>query len=101
CGFPRRPGEGPTLYPVACAPQSWAAASVFMLLAACLGIEIDAPRRQLRLLYPLLPTWLNEVRISRLRVGDASVDLVLRRHGRDVGTNVLARSGPVDIVIIK
>ncbi|MEX2122144.1 MAG: amylo-alpha-1,6-glucosidase [Pirellulales bacterium] len=101
CGFPRRPGEGPTLYPVACAPQSWAAASVFMLLAACLGIEIDAPRRQLRLSYPLLPGWLNEVRISRLRVGDASVDLVLRRHGRDVGTNVLNRSGPVDIVIIK
>src|SRR5262245_28874592 len=28
CGFPQRPGEGPTLYPVACAPQSWAAAGV-------------------------------------------------------------------------
>ncbi|MFQ5749734.1 MAG: glycogen debranching N-terminal domain-containing protein, partial [Planctomycetota bacterium] len=27
CGFPRRPGEGPTLYPVACSPQSWAAAA--------------------------------------------------------------------------
>src|SRR5262249_31125702 len=27
CGFVRRPGEGPTLYPVACAPQSWAAAA--------------------------------------------------------------------------
>ena len=25
CGFPRRPGEGPTLYPVACSPQAWAA----------------------------------------------------------------------------
>jgi glycogen debranching enzyme len=24
CGFPRRPGEAPTLYPVACAPQAWA-----------------------------------------------------------------------------
>jgi len=23
CGFTRRPGEGPTLYPSACAPQSW------------------------------------------------------------------------------
>src|SRR5262249_12613354 len=23
CGFIRRPGEGPTLYPVACSPQTW------------------------------------------------------------------------------
>ena len=23
CGFSRRPGEGPTLYPVACSPQTW------------------------------------------------------------------------------
>ena len=34
CGFPRRPGEGPTRYPVACAPQTWASASVFLLLQA-------------------------------------------------------------------
>ncbi|HEV2211701.1 MAG TPA: amylo-alpha-1,6-glucosidase, partial [Verrucomicrobiae bacterium] len=37
CGFDRRPGEGPTLYPVACLPQAWSAASVFMLLGASLG----------------------------------------------------------------
>ena len=37
CGFGRRPGKGPTLYPVACSPQAWAAGSVFMVLQACLG----------------------------------------------------------------
>src|SRR5205823_2033432 len=37
CGFERRAGEGPTLYPVACAPQAWAAAAIFLLLQACLG----------------------------------------------------------------
>ncbi|HKW86823.1 MAG TPA: amylo-alpha-1,6-glucosidase, partial [Nitrospiraceae bacterium] len=42
CGFVRRPGESPTLYPVACAPQAWSAASVFMLLQACLGLTIHA-----------------------------------------------------------
>src|SRR5262249_41227512 len=36
CGFPRRAGEGPTLYPVACSPQSWAAGSVFYILQSCL-----------------------------------------------------------------
>ena len=38
CGFAREPGEGPTPYPVACAPQAWAAGAVFLLLQACLGL---------------------------------------------------------------
>ena len=41
CGFQRWPGEPPIAYPVACLPQAWAAASVFMMLQAgsssCLG----------------------------------------------------------------
>ena len=32
CGFHRRAGEGPTLYPVACSPQAWAAGAVFHLI---------------------------------------------------------------------
>src|SRR5262249_42688124 len=40
CGFRRRRAEGPTLYPVACAPQSWAAAAVYSLLESCLGLEV-------------------------------------------------------------
>src|SRR5262249_51925796 len=32
CGFRRRPGEGPTLYPVACSPQAWAAGAVMLLV---------------------------------------------------------------------
>ena len=42
CGFERRPGEGPILYPVACAPQSWAAASVLRRMA--LGFSRYSPR---------------------------------------------------------
>src|SRR5262249_49331816 len=41
CGFHKRPGDhGPTLYPVACAPQAWAAGAVFLLLRSCLGLTI-------------------------------------------------------------
>src|SRR5262249_46698652 len=54
CGFPRRPGEGPTLYPVACSPQAWAAGSVFLLLQACLGLRVEAAIGRLCLDYPLL-----------------------------------------------
>ena len=47
CGFPQDPGEGPILYPVACAPQAWAAASVLLLIQACLGLEINGPEAQI------------------------------------------------------
>lgn len=35
CGFPKRPYAPPVTYPVACAPQAWAAASIFGLLNTC------------------------------------------------------------------
>jgi glycogen debranching enzyme len=97
CGFPLRPGEGPTLYPVACSPQSWAAATVFLVIQSCLGMTVHAERRQVSFYYPLLPDFLPELEIRNLRVGDASVDLLLRRHGDNVGINVLRRAGDVEI----
>lgn len=101
CGFPRRQGEGPTLYPVACAPQAWAAASVFLLLASCLGLRIDAPSRRVRLFRPALPAWLERVRITDLRVGDASVDLDLIRHPEDVGVTLTRREGDIEVLVVK
>jgi glycogen debranching enzyme len=101
CGFARRPGEGPTAYPVACAPQAWAAGAVYMLLQASLGLTVDAPTREIRFLSPLLPPFLERLRISRLRVGDASVDLLVERHAMDVAINVLRREGELRIVQIR
>ena len=101
CGFSRRPAEGPTLYPVACAPQSWAAAAVFMLLQSSLGLFVRAPERQIAFERALLPEFLPWVRITNLRVGDASIDLLLERHELDVGIRVLRRSGDVQILAIK
>src|SRR5207253_9293503 len=46
CGFPQDLGEAPILYPVACAPQAWAAGSVFLLFQACLGLTINGPAAQ-------------------------------------------------------
>jgi glycogen debranching enzyme len=101
CGFARVPGAGPTLYPVACAPQAWSAGAVYMLLAACLGIAIDGAEQRVRFDYPRLPGFLETVWISGLRVGEALVDLELRRHGDDVGVNVLRRDGDVEVVLVK
>jgi glycogen debranching enzyme len=101
CGFPRRAGEGPTLYPVACSPQAWSAATVFLLLQASLGLVINAPERLLYFSYPLLPHFLKEVHIRGLRLGTACVDLRLLRHGHDVGIRVLRREGDFQIMLVK
>jgi glycogen debranching enzyme len=98
CGFSRRPGEGPTGYPVACRPQAWAAGAVFMLLEATLGIEIDAPRRRITLSRPALPRWLQRVRIDNLAIGEDSVDLLCERHANDVGIHVIRRRGNLNVV---
>lgn len=98
CGFIQRPGEGPTLYPVACNPQAWASASVYMLLEACLGIRIEAGRGQIRLERPILPAFLDELSVRGLQAGDGTVDLVFRRHGGDVTVEIPRRSGTVEVV---
>ena len=97
CGFVRRPGEGPTLYPVACAPQAWAAGSVFLLLQACLGLSIHGAEERIRFSSPTLPEFLKEVRIENLRVGKATVDLLLQRHPQDVSIRVLRMEGQIMI----
>jgi glycogen debranching enzyme len=101
CGFPRRAGEGPTLYPVACAPQAWAAAAPLLLLESMLGLFIEADRQRVRLAYPVLPSFLDEVTISNLRVGSAVIDLRLQRYPEDVGIQVLRREGAVEVVTVK
>lgn len=101
CGFARRPGKGPTLYPVACSPQAWAAGSVFMVLQACLGLEVRAQESRIYLHHSALPEELKQVHIRNLRVGNASVDLAFERYAETVGVNILRRSGEVEIVALR
>jgi glycogen debranching enzyme len=100
CGFRRRDGEGPTRYPVACSPQAWAAGAVFMLTEACLGVSIDAPRRQVILSHPSLPDGLDQLRVRGLRIDDAWVDFTVHRYGGSIGVNVERRSGKLDLVVL-
>jgi glycogen debranching enzyme len=100
CGFRRERHRGPTLYPVACAPQAWASATPFTLLEAALGLEFDAERGEIRLRNPHLPAFLNEVILRELRLKDASVDLRIRRHGDDVSLEVLRKRGKIQVSIV-
>jgi len=98
CGFPRFRGRGPTLYPVACAPQSWSSGAFFALLQASLGIEQDPFAKVIRFRNPKLPTFLDSVVLRGLRAGTASVDLSVRRHGDDkVSLQILAARGDIEV----
>jgi glycogen debranching enzyme len=100
CGFTRR-GREPTLYPVACAPQAWAAGAVFMMLAASIGIHIDAPARRISFSRGRLPESIDWIRLTDLKVADATVDLQLERHPHDLGVTIIRREGDVEIVTVK
>lgn len=95
CGFARVRRQGPTFYPVACSPQAWAATAPLALLAACLGLSFDPRNRTVIFNRPHLPEFLEEVTLSGLSLGDARMDIQLRRTGTDVAVNVLSRSGEI------
>jgi glycogen debranching enzyme len=99
CGFDRASSPFPVPYPVACSPQAWAAGATFQLLEAMLGLAPDAADHELELRGPMLPAWLPEVRLHNLVVGDAVVDLLVRRSDGSTGVEVLRRSGDLDVVV--
>jgi glycogen debranching enzyme len=101
CGFAREPGQGPTLYPVACSPQAWASAAVYLLLSAVLGIEVHTVEERLVLRHTVLPDFLGRVDINQLAVGAATLDLRFERSDHDVAINVTAKRGKVEVVAIK
>jgi len=100
CGFDRSERAAVVAYPVACIPQAWAAAAPFLLLQAMLGISADAPGRALRIERPLLPDWLERIRLERLGVGDARVTLDFKRDGRVTGFALLEQDGALDVTMV-
>ena len=93
CGFRRRAAKGPTFYPVACAPQAWAAATPFALLQACLGLSFDHRTETVQFRHPRLPAFLDEVVIRGITIGETRLDVAVRRYGSDVAVSTLRKVG--------
>ncbi|HEV2401064.1 MAG TPA: amylo-alpha-1,6-glucosidase, partial [Candidatus Sulfotelmatobacter sp.] len=100
CGLERRPTEGPTLYPVACSPQAWAAAAPFLILAGCLGITVDGERGRIVFDRPCLPEGIPQLSIRNLRCGDQKADLLLERRGESVLVHSETESKDLEIMSI-
>jgi glycogen debranching enzyme len=99
CGFRRRRGSGPTSYPVACSPQAWAAATPFALLAACLGLDFDAPKQTITLMHPTLPPAVDEITLTNLTLGTMRADVRCTRRGNEVAVTLLAKEGDGEVLV--
>jgi glycogen debranching enzyme len=99
CGFPRELHRGPVPYPVACNPQAWSAASVFMIMQAMLGLEISGIDKKVIFNSPTLPQWLDWLRIDDLKVGDGQVSFLIRRTTNQAAVEIVDRQGLVKVEV--
>jgi len=99
CGFRRVEGYGPTLYPVACSPQAWAAGVVFMLIGSMLGLSPDASDNQLTVNRPHLPSWLSWIELRGLRLRDSRLTLRASQGQDGAAVEMLSRSGDAELVV--
>jgi len=93
CGVQRREFDEPVQYPVSCSPQAWASGALFLLLSSVLGIRPSAPRKELNIVNPVLPDWLDYLQIRNLRVGRSRVGLDFTRQGHRTFCNVVDIEG--------
>jgi glycogen debranching enzyme len=94
CGFHKRPGvEGPTLYPVACSPQAWSAGAAYLFVNACLGMTFSVDNKTVHLSKPYLPSFIDEIQLVALRIGNATMDLKVHRISSGVAAEVLDSHG--------
>ena len=95
-GIARAETPFPVQYLGASVPQAWASGTVFLLLRAMLGAEVDA-RSSTLFLDPSLPEWLEDLHLESFRVGPSRVDLHVWRED---GTARAALSGDETVNLV-
>lgn len=98
CGFQRKKGRGPTLYPVACAPQAWSCATPLFLLQATLGLTVRGCN-SVDFQRPVLPEFLSKLSVDGLTCRDASVGLDIQQLGQATSVFTRDRKGEVSVTI--
>ncbi|HEX2911287.1 MAG TPA: glycogen debranching N-terminal domain-containing protein [Chloroflexia bacterium] len=101
CGFQQdnRYYSSPAEYPVSCSPQAWTAGAAIYFLQTMLGLEVDAARNHV-VINPHLPSWLNELTLLNLLVGDNKASFRVTRDLNDptqYRLEVLEKPGALNI----
>jgi hypothetical protein len=66
---------------------------MFLMLNSVLGIRPSAQRKELNIINPVLPDWLEWLHIRNLRVGHSRVGLDFSRRGERTFCNVVDVEG--------
>ena len=74
-----------------------AAGAVFMLLHACLGLDIDALESTFRIANAKLPPFLDHLELENIAIGDARLDMRVQRQEEGVEIDVRDRRGSVSV----
>jgi glycogen debranching enzyme len=101
CGFKRQNGKSPISYPVACSPQAWSVGAVFLMIQACLGMKIDAANKTITLCQPVLPSFLDDLTITNLRVNDELIIVQIRRNREELDATLLSPNRDIAIEVVK
>jgi glycogen debranching enzyme len=97
-GYARTELSHPGAYPRANRPQTWNQSVWPILLQSLLGIVPYAPLRML-VVDPILPDWLPELVIRRLRVGAASIDIKFwRDNAGESHYEILEKRGKLRVI---
>jgi glycogen debranching enzyme len=86
CGDEREPGRPPVDYPNTCTPQSWSAASAFLLVSTLLGLQANAAAGTLRIAPIETPLW-RRVEVTGLHFAGHRIDFAV--DGTDVKVGAL------------
>ncbi len=100
CGFRRRRGRGPVLYPVACSPQAWSASAPFSIIQSLLGLEFHPDARELRLNNPILPPSLESIRLRDVRLGESIADFIVRNSMSGPTLEIVRADGDIRISLV-
>jgi glycogen debranching enzyme len=99
-GFSQRDFSIPVRYPVACHPQAWAAGSVPFMMSSLLGLSANAFNNHLRVVRPVLPSFVNELDFRRIKIGDSTIDLHFERvRDAEVHVDVVNRDGSIEVEV--
>ena len=84
CGDERERGRAPVEYPNTCVPQSWSAASAYLMMTTLLGLQADATRGRLRIAPLETPLW-NRVEVNGLHFAGHRIDFAVEGSRVKVG----------------
>jgi hypothetical protein len=70
------------------------------MMSSLLGLTADAFNKRLRVVRPVLPTFVNELDFRRIKIGDSTIDLHFKRatDGK-VQVDVVNRSGSINVEV--